>query len=145
MIYWIEYNGNHCVTQACPSHNKFVNRYIPTKSILAVDYYETVGDWMADVTCECTDIERKHEIMASLALLPPFPLYRVMAKNKGGQTKTFHYILDPSEHEHMERYLAGTDDPMYDFVHELRHNPRALPTSTELVEATERYNKRAKI
>ena len=36
------------------------------------------------------------------------------------------YIVHPSEKEHMERYLAGTDDPMYDFVHELRYNPDSL-------------------
>lgn len=36
------------------------------------------------------------------------------------------YIVHPSENEHMERYLAGTDDPMYDFVHELRYHPDSL-------------------
>jgi hypothetical protein len=29
------------------------------------------------------------------------------------------YVVDPSENDHMERFLAGTDD----LVHELRYNP----------------------
>lgn len=40
--------------------------------------------------------------------------------------KTLTYLLHPCEREHMERYLAGTDDPMYDFVHELRYGPNAM-------------------
>lgn len=29
----------------------------------------------------------------------------------------YRYIVHPDEHENMERYLAGTDDPIYDFIH----------------------------
>lgn len=36
------------------------------------------------------------------------------------------FVVHPSEEEHMERYLAGTDDPMYDFVHEMRYNPDSV-------------------
>ena len=49
-----------------------------------------------------------------------FPCYVVTTKK--GQDWT--YLIHPDEKEHMERYLAGTDDPMYDLVHELRYNPQ---------------------
>jgi len=32
-------------------------------------------------------------------------------------------IVHPEESERMERILAGTDNPLYDLVHELRYNP----------------------
>ncbi len=161
MVYIVRYvnvtrSGDYII-EKCSSHNKQVT-YIPKHLILAVDYYETVKDWMENNICECTSPELKEKLIQSLTLLPPFPMYRVTVANKIKfaniqlvnsthltVSKSCEYILDPSEHEHMERYLAGTDDPMYDFVHELRHNPRALPTSTELAEATERFNKRPKI
>lgn len=44
-------------------------------------------------------------------------LYIITAKKYGD------FIVDPCEKEHMERFLAGTDDPLYDLVHELRYNP----------------------
>ncbi len=61
-----------------------------------------------------------------------FPLYEVSVFNyneyayiNGDRTKVIPrvaiYILHPDERDHMERYLAGTDDPMYDFIHELRY------------------------
>jgi len=45
-----------------------------------------------------------------------FPLYEV-------STGTRRYMLDPAEREHMDRFLTGTDNPLYDLVHELRYNP----------------------
>lgn len=53
--------------------------------------------------------------------------------------ETIQYVVDPSENEHVERFLAGTDDPMYDFVHELKFsNHPILPVSPILKEAEER-------
>jgi len=37
------------------------------------------------------------------------------------------FLVVASENERMERYLAGTDNPIHDLVHELRYNPN-LPT-----------------
>ena len=45
----------------------------------------------------------------------------------------------------LERFLAGTDDPMYDFVHELRYNPRALPVSEELAEKAKDFDNRKRV
>lgn len=63
------------------------------------------------------------------------PLYVITVKNKTchplwntTESKwfippTLDYIVHPDEREHMERFLAGTDDPVYDLVHELQYNP----------------------
>lgn len=48
-----------------------------------------------------------------------FPFYLAIPLSEPGVV----YTIDSSEHEHLERYLAGTDDPLYDFVHEIRYNP----------------------
>lgn len=37
------------------------------------------------------------------------------------------YIVHPDEKERMERILNGTDNPLYDLVHELRYNPVISP------------------
>ena len=153
MMYIVRYAEGDSLIEPCPTHNR-TQLYIPIKLVLSVDYYESATDWMKNDTCQCQSDGLNEALCTSLKLLPPFPLYKVTVKNKHMQSnqygrglrptkgKTCDYILDPSEHEHMERYLAGTDDPMYDFVHELRHNPRALPTSHELEEAVDKFNKR---
>lgn len=62
-----------------------------------------------------------------------FPVYEVTVRNhkmeicqrdgKSIHPLTMSYIVHPDEREHMERYLAGTDDPISDLVHEFRFNP----------------------
>jgi hypothetical protein len=37
--------------------------------------------------------------------------------------KLVNCFVASSEREHMERYLAGTDDALYDYVHYLKYNP----------------------
>lgn len=48
------------------------------------------------------------------------------------------FFVHPDENERMERLLAGTDNPLYDLVHELRYNPR-LGLSRDLHEAKRRF------
>lgn len=50
------------------------------------------------------------------------------------------YVVDPSENEHMERFLAGTDDPLYDLVHELRYNPK-IRLGEDVQEAESHFKK----
>lgn len=50
------------------------------------------------------------------------------------------YIVHPCEYERMERFLAGTEDPMYDLVHELRYNPN-IKLSSEIQEAESHFKK----
>ena len=51
-----------------------------------------------------------------------YPFYLAIPLSEPGVV----YTIDSSEHEHLERYLAGTDDPLYDFVHEIRYNPACI-------------------
>lgn len=37
------------------------------------------------------------------------------------------YLIHPDERERMERILNGTDNPLYDLVHQLMYNPDVLP------------------
>jgi hypothetical protein len=53
------------------------------------------------------------------------------------------FVVDPSENEHMERFLAGTDDPLYDLVHELRYNPHFRLDAE--IQSAENHFKRNKI
>lgn len=54
---------------------------------------------------------------------------------------TIHYLLHPEEAEHMERFLAGTDDPIYDLVHELRYNPR-ITLDSDVQDAKQKFEQR---
>ena len=114
-----------------------------TKEMFQIWHKQMCSDHLYndDQECPCGLDKEKNVEEDCLFVKEMFPLYEVVVENKmrltvcGDKTtfKTFTYLLDPSEREHMERYLAGTDDPMYDFVHELRYNPnRAFPASPEL-------------
>ena len=114
--------------------------HVAGKYILEVIKYDTVKEYndLSEGSCKLKEDGSRTCV------------YELVAKNKvklmnvisGHSNKRVHYILHPSEHEHIERCLAGTDDPMYDFVHELRFNPQSLPKSAELTEKTNNFNKR---
>lgn len=95
--------------------------YIPKKLILCIKRFNNEEEFKKVY---------KHHIKEKL-----FPLYVITVKNKNvlreyeSHTsfkipKTVIYIVHPSEHEHMERYLAGTDDALYDYVNLLKYMPR---------------------
>jgi hypothetical protein len=54
--------------------------------------------------------------------------------------KVGNFVVDPCEKEHMQRFLAGTDDPLYDLVHELRYNPR-IRLGEDVQEAESHFKK----
>lgn len=51
------------------------------------------------------------------------------------------YLVHPDEREHMERFLAGTDDALYDYVHHLKYDPLH---GTEVQAAKQEYEALAK-
>lgn len=59
------------------------------------------------------------------------------------QEKIYWCIAHPDEKERMERILNGTNNPLYDLVHELRYNP-AIPArlSVERREAKEDFEQK---
>jgi hypothetical protein len=153
MMYLIHYSGDEILTTSpCCSAFYTRNVWIPVRHILAIEKYEE----MAQFKCKCELAIITENLLKSLVGEHSFPYYIVRTKNmlhektiydskrsEFIESFTCEYILHPSEYEHVERYLAGTDDPMYDFVHELRHNPKGLPTSPELADIVDkRWSKR---
>ena len=86
---------------------------------------------------------------------PIFPLYLIAAKNHkefalrdlgNGNMEEFtpehaFYIVHPDERDRMPRILEGTDNPMYDLVHEMRYGKDAIRmgTGTELKTAKRKF------
>lgn len=80
-----------------------------------------------------------------------FPVYELVVENFHETQfldnvlitpKTCKYLLHPREREHMERFLAGTDDAMYDFVHALQYLP---PSGVgEVARAAARFEQNSK-
>ena len=60
-------------------------------------------------------------------------------------SKTTQWVfIHPSERDRMERFLAGTLDPMHDLVHELRYNP-AFQIGKDVQDAKNDFNKRTHV
>lgn len=88
--------------------------------------------WYAGETKGCTmfpvDVYDTTDVIECAVHTQYAPYYFVAVKpnaadNKDGYKILWH-LIHPDEREHMERILAGTDNPIYDLVHELRYNPR---------------------
>lgn len=77
-----------------------------------------------DTHCQC-----KYEALKT------HPIYVIIDE------KDKRYYIHPCEQEHMQRYLAGTDDPMHDLVHELRYN-HTIGIETRTAEINSNYKKR---
>jgi hypothetical protein len=78
-----------------------------------------------DLNCTCKMIELYTEDPSNIpqnlecnCVLTTLPMYIIYVKKENKP-----YIVHPDEKEHMERFISGTDDPLYDLVHELRYNP----------------------
>lgn len=90
--------------------------YIPTRNILQIHRYDNYESYAYE-NDECNGggaalIQKLFETESI------YPLYEIIVKDEDDC-----YLVHPSEREHMERYLAGTDNPLYDLVNELRYNP----------------------
>jgi len=109
-------------------------RFIPVHMITCVDSYafpmemsesgslkgwKDVIKWVYGDTRECTC----DDIQKCQCIPDFFPSYVILTR-KDSYEESRMYLVHPDEKEHMERYLAGTDDPLYDLVHELRFNPQ---------------------
>jgi hypothetical protein len=126
---------------------KSVPKWISVKSITHIEKYDTCdlyeecgADCWDDLTrcvkCECKD-GNCHVNNTYTCINNTFPIYCVSV----GKVE---YIVDPSENEKLERILEGTDNPMYEFVHELRYNPNSFMKGRELQEAKEDFEDQKK-
>ena len=68
--------------------------------------------------CSCKEDQ---ELSSCLRIQALFPVYLLVP-----HTNDAMYIAHPSEREHVERFIAGTDNPLYDYVHELRFGKALL-------------------
>lgn len=89
-----------------------------------------------------------------------FPLHIVTVQNKTEKFSTLQkrdrhswysytpttcmYVVDPSEREHMERFIAGTDDALFDYVHHLQYAPAPPKVGSEVVAAQLDYESATK-
>jgi hypothetical protein len=114
---------------------------------------------------DCKTDEARAAIRPALQVAPDclcnltiFPLYMIVVKNKmriemereDCDTEYFvpklvNCFVASSEREHMERYLAGTDDPLYDYVHHLKYNPANGSEALAAQEDFEKAGKRQKL
>jgi hypothetical protein len=71
-------------------------------------------------TCNCSSLFPLYEIVVDISNCYPWPgLYLGEQAN----TRTLTFIVHPSEREHMERFLAGTDNPVSELVHYIKYDP----------------------
>jgi hypothetical protein len=87
--------------------------YIPKKLILCIKRFNNEEEFKKVY---------KHHIKEKT-----FPLYVITVNNKNvlrEYESHTNFKIPKSEHEHMERYLAGTDDALYDYVNLLKYMPR---------------------
>jgi succinate dehydrogenase flavin-adding protein (antitoxin of CptAB toxin-antitoxin module) len=89
------------------------------------------------VNCNCLKNDDGEYYKCTCDYSAYFPLYLAHFSDKK------EYYLHPDEKEHIERFLAGTDNPLYDLVHELRYNPK-FALDKDVQEAQERDKKRRK-
>lgn len=84
------------------------------------------------VTCKCEETDCiMAEFCALRAKYAPYYFARVKCKDDDHpwieKGKFAWYLIHPDERERMERILNGTDNPLYDLVHQLMYNPDVLP------------------
>lgn len=112
--------------------------FIPKQDIVKVTRIEAFRDFITfEVFEDCPQyFERsEYEFRRILPEEACYPMYYIKTRRKGRK-----YLVHPNEREHMERYLAGTDDALYDFVHHLKYLPAAQVS--EAARAAEDFEKR---
>jgi hypothetical protein len=100
-------------------------------------YKNTIDPLQSTIKCKCTAGNCiVNETLTCIRAL--FPIYCVKTDGK-------EYLVEFSQYEKLERILEGTDNPMYDFVHELRYNPNSFMKGRELQEAEKDFEVNKKI
>lgn len=81
-------------------------------------------------TCETKELLASSGFMGDDMVIKCWPRYVLRIADTvlvsmltDGTDSTVHVLVSEKENARMERYLAGTDSPLYDFLEELRFNP----------------------
>lgn len=97
-------------------------------------------------SCSLQNTHSNFEKCPLVELFSPFYIVTYMPQKRiDGFDDVCWCVVHPDEHERMERILNGTDNPLYDLVHELRYNPN-MPThlGVERKEAQEDFEQKKK-
>lgn len=119
------------------------NLFIPKKQVTSVLFFDS-NDKIKTFFSKNYGFDKEINIKSN---------YMIKVKNKSKYfvfkhnnepyvPKLLTYFVDPSENEHMERFIAGTDDAMYDYVELLKYMPRT--EGSEMKQAEERISKKIK-
>jgi hypothetical protein len=81
--------------------------------------HSEVNDWAAD-GAKC-GVENCAGLPGTCPLNAMAPFYEISVNGKGGALLQF--MVHPEESERMQRIVAGTDNPMWDYVFQLQFNP----------------------
>lgn len=118
-----------------------IKKSVEIRKYNSLDEYHAAGFQnsriISYIDCKCKDNCFVNKTFTCLKAV--FPIYYIFGH------KNVEYFVDPSENEKLERILEGTDNPMYEFVHELRYNPNSFMKGRELQEAKEDFEKKRKI
>lgn len=109
--------------RSCPNQPILLNCYLPTNQVKLI--------------IQITDVKSCQDAAKSIANFwetLQYPYYIIVPLSEPNVV----YTIDPSESEHVERYLAGTDDSLADWVHEMRYNPVWL--GADVKEAKRKFN-----
>ncbi len=134
--------------------HRVAEEYIPKREVLRVLKFNNVDDFRI-MTRFCHDnVSNMHLMMRSVfdmdnapactgdgtpncaCFETVLPVYAVViaskeeTKNSRNRVPCLLYLIHPLEREKMERFIDGTDDPMWDYVHQLRYGP---PDDSSLV------------
>lgn len=94
------------------------------KSTCSLIPEEKPGDVDISPLCSLIDTRWSYQPCPLLSLYGPFYVLPYQATERiDGEDCLYWCVVHPDEKERMERILNGTDNPLYDLVHELRYNP----------------------
>lgn len=120
--------------------------FIPKKQITSVRFFNSEND-IYDFYLQNYDFETEPKIQSNYMIKvrnkSKYSVYKFGTDNSKYIPKIITYFVDPSENEHMERFIAGTDDALYDYVELLKYLPKT--EGYEVKQAEERTSKKIKL
>ena len=115
--------------------------HVRVSDVIFVRTWDSVADLMTGITCHFETIHTEVNEWSAAPCANPncsglpnecnlnnmAPFYEITVENlvtrQTGEEPYLQFMVHPDERERMQRVLNGTDNPMWDYVHELRYNP----------------------
>lgn len=83
--------------------------------------HDEVNDW-APVEDKC-GVDNCAGLPGMCLLNKMAPFYEISVEKRNGVGTLLQFMVHPDESERMQRIVAGTDNPMWDYVFQLQFNP----------------------